>query len=165
MIETPQLSRIFLTNAHQGDFMYPFLSNSEALIEYSTPLRQFTSNEEPACRKICAQFQQDFGKWKHCLYEHPVEFSSKKLMRYQKLCIDAQNPSRSFQNKSHSSVILRQELTENNIRKWRVRYDFHFLVEKGVKSALVKRVTVTSLWYGGWKVSSFFFWINFFYLY
>jgi hypothetical protein len=39
-----------------------------------------------------------FGKIKHCLYEHTVEFSSEKLMRYRELCIDAQNPSKSFQN-------------------------------------------------------------------
>jgi hypothetical protein len=39
-------------------------------------------------------FLQDFGKRKHCLYEHPVEFSSEKLMRYREPCIDAQNPSR-----------------------------------------------------------------------
>jgi hypothetical protein len=31
-------------------------------------------------------------------------------MRYRELCIDAQNPSR-------------VELTENNFRRWRVRYD------------------------------------------
>jgi hypothetical protein len=36
------------------------------------------------------------------VYDHPVEFSSKKLMRYRELCIDAQNPSKSLQNKSHS---------------------------------------------------------------
>jgi hypothetical protein len=38
-------------------------------------------------------FLQDFGKRKHCLYEHHVEISSEKLMRYRELCIDAQNPS------------------------------------------------------------------------
>jgi hypothetical protein len=32
------------------------------------------------------------GKRKHCQNEHPVDFSSKKLMRYRELCIDAQNP-------------------------------------------------------------------------
>jgi hypothetical protein len=44
-------------------------------------------------------FLQDFGKREHCLYdyEHPLEFSSKKLMRYRELCIDmidAENPYR-----------------------------------------------------------------------
>jgi hypothetical protein len=47
-------------------------------------------------------FLHDFGKRKHCLYEHPVEFSSKKLTRYRELCIDAKNVSKSFQNKCRS---------------------------------------------------------------
>jgi hypothetical protein len=64
--------------------------------------------------KYVYNFLQDFGKRKHCLYEHPVEFSSATLMRYRELCIDAQNPSKSFR------IRRRQELTENNLRKWRV---------------------------------------------
>jgi hypothetical protein len=55
--------------------------------------------------KFVYNFLQDFGKRKHCLYEHPVEFPSKKLMRYQECCIDAQNPSKAFQNKSHSVLL------------------------------------------------------------
>jgi hypothetical protein len=69
-------------------------------------------------------FLQDFGKRKHRLWESCGLYSSEKLMRYRELCIAAQNPSKSFQNKCHSVlIILRQELTENNLRKWRVRYD------------------------------------------
>jgi hypothetical protein len=45
-----------------------------------------------ATRENLYNFLQCFGKRKHCLYEHPVGSSSKKLMRYQELCIDAQNP-------------------------------------------------------------------------
>jgi hypothetical protein len=42
--------------------------------------------------KICVQLCTGFWQ-KKTVYEHPVEFSSKKLMRYRELCIDAQNPS------------------------------------------------------------------------
>jgi hypothetical protein len=52
---------------------------------------------------MCTIFYSILEKRKHCLYiEHPVEFSSKKLMRYRELCIDAQHPSNFFQNKWHS---------------------------------------------------------------
>jgi hypothetical protein len=33
--------------------------------------------------------------------------------------------TKSFQNKSRSVLFLRQELTENNLRKWRDRYDWY----------------------------------------
>jgi hypothetical protein len=51
----------------------------------------------------------------------PVELSSEKLMRYRELCIWCTMVlvlTKSFKNKC---VILGQELTENNLRKWRVR--------------------------------------------
>jgi hypothetical protein len=79
----------------------------------TSPLSPLTSNR----RKICVQFSTGFWQ-KNIVYEHPVEFSSKKLMRYRGLCIDAQNPSIFFQN-----VILRQELCEKQPGEWRVRYD------------------------------------------
>jgi hypothetical protein len=57
-------------------------------------------------------FLQDFGNRKHCLYiEYPVE----KLMRYRELCIDGQNPSKFFQNQSHSVLFLFSNYLRTNL--------------------------------------------------
>jgi hypothetical protein len=81
----------------------------------------FISVDVESQENRCTIFYRIFAK-ENCLYEHPLEFSSEKLTKYRELCIDAQIPSKFFQNKSQC-VILRQELTENILRKWRVRYD------------------------------------------
>jgi hypothetical protein len=55
-----------------------------------------------------------------------MEFWSKKTEEISRT-LHAQNPSKFFQNKSHSVLFWDQNWklkTENNLRKWRVRYDW-----------------------------------------
>jgi hypothetical protein len=66
-------------------------------------------------------FLHDFPKRKHCLCRCPADFSYEKLMRYRELCVWCMMVYvliKSYQNKW---VVLGQELTENNLRKWRMR--------------------------------------------
>jgi hypothetical protein len=64
---------------------------------------------------VCTIFYRILAK------KNIVEFSSKKLMRWRELCIVAQNHSRISVAVCY---FLRQELTEDNLRKWWVRYDW-----------------------------------------
>jgi hypothetical protein len=63
---------------------------------------------------LCTIFYRILAKENIVYYEHPVEFSSEKL--------DIENFA--LMQKISQYVILRQELTENDLRKWRVRYEW-----------------------------------------
>jgi hypothetical protein len=60
----------------------------------------FISVDVETQKNRCAIFYRILAK-ENTVYMS-FEFSSEKLMRYRELCIDAQNPSKSFQNKSHT---------------------------------------------------------------
>jgi hypothetical protein len=80
-------------------------------------ITSFFSVDVTLRENMCTIFYRILAKENIVYNERHMEFSS-KIYRYRELCIDAHNPSR-----ISVTVCYFETRTENNLRKWIVRYD------------------------------------------